>query len=126
MIAMGVTAEKAWDLLSQSLAKSGTVERSLKNLGKVKITAAPGEDETIYLIEIEKPILNHEFFIKLSRSTALIKKELELFGGETTVLVMSPYRMRINIPSTTPTTCTEFMNFVLRWLNSTVVKLNIC
>ncbi len=57
VIEMHKTIEMAWDLLSARLAKTGTVERNLEKLGKVKITAEPAEDETSYLIEIEKAIL---------------------------------------------------------------------
>ena len=33
------------------------MERDLENLGKVKITAEQGLNETAYLLEIDKPVL---------------------------------------------------------------------
>lgn len=122
VIAIQGTTEKAWDLMSVALAKRGTVERNLDNLGKVKITAEPAADKTLYLIEIEKPILNQGYLVKISKETELAVKENELFGKEGPVLVLSANRMRYSLPSTDPKTCTDFITFLLKWLNSTYVN----
>lgn len=113
------TAEKAWDLLSMTLAKGGTVERNLENLVQVKITAEPGEKETLYLIEIEKPILLGGWIDKLSKETELSAKEVAMFGREPGLLVPSRTRLRMVVPSTDPISCTEYIALFLKWLDST-------
>lgn len=122
VIAIQGTTEKAWDILSATLTKGGTVERNLENLGKVKITAEPGKDKTYYLIEIEKPVLKNEYIVKIDKETELVKEEMKLFGQESQVIVLSPTRMRWHLTSTDPKTCTEFVTFMLKWLNSTYIE----
>jgi len=123
VIAIRETAEKTWDLVVSRFAVSGgTVVRELENLGKVRITAEPAEGETSYFIEIEKPILNQGYIVKIGKETELARKEKELFRKEGTVLVLSRQRMRYRTPSTDPKTCTEFITFLLKWLNSTYVE----
>ncbi len=122
VIAIQGTTEKAWDLLSATLAKGGTVERNLDNLGKVKITAEPATDETVYLIEIEKPILKEGLFFKKAKEPDFIKQETKILGKEGETTILSPHRMRYHLPSTDPKACTEFVTFMLKWLNSTYVE----
>ncbi len=49
-------------------------------------------------------------------------RENELFGKEGHILVLSANRMRYRLPSTDPKACTEFVTFLLKWLNSTYVE----
>ena len=126
VIAIRTTVEKTWDLVVLRFGESsGTIERELENLGKVKITAEPEEKETSYLIEIEKPILKEGMFLKLAKQSELIGKESEFFGKEETwtrvlkATILSPHRMRYYRPSTDPKPCTEFVTFFLKWLDST-------
>ena len=117
------TAEKTWDLVLRRFPESGgTVVRELENLGKVRITAEPGEKETSYLIEIEKPILREGFFIKGTKEPEFLKKEVGFFGKEANASVFSANRMRYYLPTTDPKTSTEFITFLLKWLNSTYVE----
>ena len=114
------TVDKSWDLLrDMRFGESQTVERNLENLGKVKITAEPGEEQTSYLIEIEKPILKEGYIAKISKETELSKQEKELFGQETGVRILSSNRLRLYLPSTEPAICTEYVTYLLKWLNST-------
>jgi len=123
VIAIRTTAEKTWDLiLTRFPTSGGTIERELENLGKVKITAEPGQKETAYLIEVEKPIFREGLLIKTSNEPEFVNKEKELLGKEGTVSVSLPTRMRYHLPTTDPKTCTEFMTFLLKWLNSTYVE----
>ncbi len=123
VIAIRTTVEKTWDLVLLRIGESaGTVERELENLGKVRITAEPGAKETVYLIEIEKPILNQGYLVKISKETELATKESRLFGKEGTIVVLSRHRMRYYVNSTDPKVCTEFITFLLKWLNSTYVE----
>ena len=55
---------------------------SLENLGKVKITAEPGKDETVYLIEIERPVLREQLLIKGSNQPGFINLEKEPFSAQ--------------------------------------------
>ncbi len=123
VIAIRTTAEKTWDLVLRHFpASAGTVERELENLGKIRITAEPGEKETTYLIEIEKPLLKDGPFFKMVKKPEFLKKERELFGEEGAADVLSPRRLRYYLPSTNPKTCTEFITLLLKCLNSTYVE----
>ena len=123
VIAIQATAEKTWDLILRQFApSSGTVVRQLGNLWKVKISAEPGAKETIYLIEIEKPVLKDEYIVKIGKETKIAHEEMRLFGKESYVIALSPTRMRWSLPGTGSKTCTEFITFMLKWLNSTYVE----
>lgn len=123
VLAIRGTVEKTWDIVARRFAPSSrTVERELENLGKVKITAEPAIGKTIYLIEIEKPILREEFFIKKAKEPEFLEKEVKLLGKEGEVIVFSPNRLRYYLPSTDPKTCTDFITFLLNWLDSTYVE----
>ena len=120
VIAIRTTSEKTWDLVVLRFSESsGTVERELENLGKVKITAEPGAEVTTYLFEIEKPILKEGFFIKEVKKPYFMEQETEILGGVTGVIILSPQRMRCVLPSTDHKVCTEFITFLLKWLDST-------
>jgi hypothetical protein len=123
VVAIRTTVEKTWDLVVLRFGESsGTVERELENLGKVRITAEPGAKQTTYLIDIEKPILREQFFIKIGKQPEFLEKETELLGKEGNVSILSPHRMRYNLPSNDPKACTDFITFLLKWLNSTYVE----
>ena len=123
VIAIRTTAEKTWDLaLRQFAPGGGTVERELEKLGNVRITAEPSKNETVYLIEIERPILKEGFFYKKAQEPQFTRVETELLGKEGTFSILSPKRLRYHLPSTNPKTCTEFVTFLLNWLNSTYIE----
>lgn len=123
VIAIRTTVEKTWDLmLRQSAQGGGTVERQLENLGKVRITAEPGKDNTSYLIEIEKPLLKEGPLYKIVQEPDFVKQEGKILGQQSQITVLSPNRMRFNIPCTDPKPCTEFVTFLLKELNSTYVE----
>lgn len=123
VIAIRTTAEKTWDVILRQFAPgTGTVERELEKLGKVRITAEPAENETSYLIEIEKPILHGDYFVKIAKRGEFLEKRRQFFDQEIHIIALSPNRLRIRLPSSDPKTCSEFMTFVLKWLNSTYVE----
>jgi hypothetical protein len=126
VLAIRGTAEKTWDLVVRQFgASAGTVERELENLGKVRITAEPGKDETSYLIEVEKPVLREGLLVRASNQPEFLNKEKEFFGEQSERsrgVFLSPNRTRFYLPSTDPKTCTEFMTFLLKWLNSTYIE----
>ena len=120
VIAIRTTVDKTWDLMVVRFGESsGTVTRELDNLGEVRITAEPGANETVYLIEIEKPILKEGLFSKKAKEPQFIREETGLLGKEGTFSILSSKRIRYHLPSTDPKVCTEFITFLLKWLNST-------
>lgn len=121
VIVMGVTVEKAWDLIRLHFSgQTGTVERNSKNLGKTKITARPGVNMTTYFIEVENPVLQDGLIIKLGKETELENKEKKLFGGRIPMISVSlANRMKVEVPSAEPQICTEYISLLLRWLDST-------
>ncbi len=120
VVATRTTVEQIWDLVLLRFAPGGgTVERELEKLGKVKITAEPGHEQTTYLIEIEKPILRQGLLIKKGKEPEFLEKEKKLLGKEGGLIVLSPNRLRYELPCTDPKACTEFVTFLLKWLNST-------
>ena len=121
--AIRTTVDKTWDLVVVRFGESGgTVERELEKLGKVRITAEPGEKETTYLINIEKPLFKEGPLFKSLKDPEFLKKEIDLLDKEGTAEVFSPRRIRYYLPSTDPKKCTDFITFLLKWLNSTYVE----
>ncbi|MHC1628890.1 MAG: hypothetical protein ACXQTI_08685 [Candidatus Nezhaarchaeales archaeon] len=96
----------------------GTRELVLSNLGKTKITAEPGREETTYFIEFEKPIVRPRFIKKKSLETGLAEEEKRLFGKEVFIHALGPNKMVIHIPSTDPATCSNYISRLLKWLNT--------
>ena len=112
------TAEKVWDLVNRKWGgQIGTITRELPNLGKIKITAEPGLEKTIYTIDIEKPILHFEYLAKVEKETKFDEYELRLFKKKATGIVLSPQRTKITVPCVEPKTCTEYITNLLQWLN---------
>ena len=123
VIAIRTIVDKTWDLTVSQLGESGgTVKRELKNLGTVSITAEPATDKTIYIFEIEKPILKEKFFFKKATEPDFVRQETKILGDEASAAIFSTHRMRYEIPSTDPKTCTDFVTFLLKWLNSTYIE----
>ena len=118
---MGLTLDNAWDLLKvHFIGQTGTVERNLRNLGKTKITAKPGLNETVYVIDVEKPVLEQGLIGKLSKTTGLEDIENKFFGDKIpTGITPMPTRAIITLPCTAPQKCTEYMSIFLKWLDST-------
>lgn len=121
VMVVGNTLDKAWDLMKIHYgASTGTVVRNLPNLGNIKVSAEPGPKNTMYIIEVEKPIFQEALLLKISRETQLGDKEKEIFGKEPQIglTVFSPTRMRLTLPCTEPKICTDYITVVLKWLDS--------
>ncbi len=122
VIAIRTTVDKTWDLVVTRFGVSGgTVVRELENLGKVKITAEPGKNETVYFIEIEKPIFREGLLLKTFEEPEFVRREEEFLGQEGNWWFLSPKRIKYELPSTNSKSCAEFITFMLKWLNSTYV-----
>jgi len=113
-----IKLDERTDYLLKSVPLKGTVEGALKNLGKVEVTAEPGENSTKYRIVIEKPVLKSHFIEKKSHETGLAKKERELFGLEPSYTVVDPTVVIMQLPSKDPEICSEYVTYFLKWLNS--------
>lgn len=123
VVAIRTTVEKTWDLVLVRFGEShGTVVRELENLGEVKITAEPALNKTLYLIEIEKPIFREGLLTRTFKEPEFVRREKELLGKEGNFWLLSPHRIKYSLPSTDPKNCTEFVTFMLKWLNSTYTK----
>lgn len=106
-------------LYALSVFPKSAVEGVLKNVGKVKVTAEPGEKGTKYYVEVEKPVLKESFIAKRSVETWVAEKEKTLFGTEApAVTVIDPRRAVFDLPSTDPKICSEYMTLFFRWLDS--------
>jgi len=98
----------------------GTVTLTLKNLGKVEVTAEPGDKETDYRILVEKPLLKTGLIAKKSKETDMAAKERELFGKEPKFAVYPDSRhMVLTVPSTDSTVCSQYVSLFLKWLDTT-------
>lgn len=121
VIVIQQTAQNVWDVIKRTplVGAAGTVERNLKNLGKVKIAAEPHLDSTIYYFVAEKPVFDGERIDKLSKETKFEQKEKDLFGGKvpqsSTPL---PNRLKMIVPCTEPRVCTRYISLLLEWLDS--------
>lgn len=105
-------------LTPQQFSKE-TVEGTLKNLGKVKITAEPQKDQTKYFIEVEKPVLDEGLMIKKSKESGFEEKEIELFGREPKIVGIDSRRVILFLPCIDPKLCTDYISLLLKWLDST-------
>lgn len=117
------TVEKVWDMLSNAVplllqAKAGTITRTMKNLGKVTISASPSADKTDYHIIVEQPVLDKDLIAKLGNETDLNKREVEMFRAVVRCTVLSSDRIVMHVPSTDAKLCTEYINLFLIWLDS--------
>lgn len=108
-------------MVELSKPSGGTVEGVLKRLGKVKVTAEPGENETNYHIEVSEPVLKDGFIPKIARQDdEFQEKRTKTFEGMAVrVTTLTPKRVIVRLPSTNPKTCSEFMTYFLKWLDST-------
>lgn len=107
----------------RDFSKSGTVEVELENFGKTKITAEPGLEDTSYIIEVTKGVLKASLINKLSKITGFEDKEKSLFSkGIPKTMSLSPKAMRFRLLTTDPNLCVQYINLLLRWLDSEYTK----
>ena len=100
----------------------GTIEGSLNNFGKVKVSAQPGVADTSYVIEVEKGRLNVDLISKISKKTALARYEMDKFGREAAIMNFGTNKMRLTVASIDPTICKEYVSFFLKWLDTDYVE----
>lgn len=120
------TAQNVWDVIRRSptFGNSNTVERNLPNLGKMRISAEPHLDSTVYFIQTEKLVLDDALIDKLSidklsKDTGLEEKEKQMFGKPQKLTNLRPTLLRLELSCTKPHECTEYISIFLKWLDST-------
>ena len=96
----------------------GTKELVFNNLGRVKVTAEPGIEETVYIVEFEKLFVKPRFIRKKALETGLAEEEKKLFGKEVLLTALGPNRMSVHVPSTDPVACSSYISRLLKWLNT--------
>ncbi len=97
----------------------GTVERMLKNVGKVLITADPGETKTEYHLSFDNPLFKKERLFKREAAKPVLSEiEKKMFGGEVGIALITSSRLHMLIPSTNPKDCAEYLGRFLKWLDS--------
>ncbi|MBI4339614.1 MAG: hypothetical protein HY680_06630 [Chloroflexi bacterium] len=110
-----------WDLLIVRTATAGsaTVTLHLNNLGEVRVSARPGQEETAYTISTEKSIIRSDLIIRLSKSTNLEARERALFAGRIPVVSdLTPGKVLLRLPSTDAAVCTTYIRELVHWLDS--------
>lgn len=101
--------------------QKGTATYELKNLGIVEVSVIDIENGvTTYNIQIRAAILTSGFLIaKANENKELQEKERALFGEkEPTLHSPIPTIMRVKIPSEDKERCSEYMAFLLEWLDT--------
>jgi hypothetical protein len=97
---------------------SGTVIVTLKNLGKVTVSATPmNPSETHYSLQFEKPI-KFEAIHSVACQTGLDEKEKQMFSRTVRLVPVNPTHLVIRAPSSDPKLCSEYVSLFLRWLDS--------
>ena len=100
----------------------GTVTVDLKNFGKTTVSAKPGADKTLYIIEVEKGGLNTDLIEKISGDTGFSDIEKNLLGKEPEVFDLKYNAIKIEVPSTEPEICVEYLSAFLKWLDTDYVS----
>lgn len=96
-----------------------TVSRKLKNFGQIQISATPGPASTTYTISVEKGMIDIGIMGRASLLTGLTETEVKMFSGRTVrSFSLGRRRFRLDIPSTDPEVCTEYMSVFLSWLDT--------
>jgi hypothetical protein len=123
VIKINERAEDIWQRMTAYLSGkvAGTVEVVLQNFGKTKVSAEPSITETKYIIQPEKGRFNAEMIIKLSKTSDLVKKEIELFNREPLMMNLGNI-LRVSLPSTDPNICVQYINFLLKWLDTYYIQ----
>lgn len=112
------------DLINRNpSASSNTVVKELNNFGSTSISATPGNDGTEYTIKVNKGNLSDDLIIKLSKHSSLAPKEMEIFGVETELYTLGNKTLRVSIPSTDSKKCTQYISFLLKWLDTEYIEL---
>ena len=122
---LDVLADKAWVLVESRLIQaSGTVDLALKNFGKTEVEARPSEDDTSYIIRVEKhEALDLALIGKLSKSTNFEEIEREMLGGEAPSLArVGSSAFRYTIPSTDAQVCTRLVSLFLKWMDTEYIE----
>ena len=101
-------------------AAPGTVHRQMEHLGAVSITARPGDQETVYVVDVEKPVIREGLIIKLSQGSGFgADVEKRMFGKNLPrILERSGKSLLVSVPTTDAEVATEYMTLFIEWLDT--------
>lgn len=122
--AMRTKLDAVWDVIPKGSPNwSGTVARELPRLGKMEISANPGDRWTQYFVKIQHDVINTSLLSMLTKRTGFEEYEKVLFGGEEAEFnQVSRNAIVVKIPATDPAVTTEFMSKFLEWLDSEYIE----
>ncbi len=118
--ALRTKLDSVWDVIPKGSPNwSGTVVRELPRLGKVEISASPGDNQTQYFIKIQHDVINADLLDLLTKQTGFEEYEKRLFDGKVAQFdQVSRNAIVIRIPATKPSITTEFVTKFLEWMDS--------
>ena len=109
------------EIIRMLVDQKGTATYKLKNIGSVEVSVLDmGNNVTSYSIKIEQAIFTSMFIVaKANENKKLQEKEKALFGEEEPRWHSPiPTILRVEIPSEDKEKCSEYMAFVLKWLDT--------
>ena len=109
------------EIIRMFVEQKGTVTYELKNIGSVEISVIDVDnDVTTYNIKAKQAIFTSGFLVaKANENKELQEKERALFGEKQPGLNSPiPTIVRVEIPSGDKEKCSEYMAFLLEWLDT--------
>ena len=116
--------EDIWNLrpgpLFGGAPAAATVVRRMEHLGKVTISAKPAGNSTVYVINVERPVIREGLIVKLSQGSAFEADiEERMFGkNHPRVLERSGTSLLVDVPTADAQIATEYMTLFLEWLDT--------
>lgn len=109
--AMRTKLDAVWDVIPKGSPNwTGTVTRMLPNLGKVEISANPREEETQYLISVERGPLSEDLIIALTKQTTFNEYEKSALEGRKAIIQqVDKHAVLLDIPATDPSVVTDYV-----------------
>ncbi len=109
------------EIIRMLVPQSGTVTYTLPNIGNVEVPVTDMDnDKTSYNIKAKQAIFTSRFLVtKMNENKELQEKERTLFGEKQPMLHSPiPTILRAEIPSGDKDKCSEYMAFLLEWLDT--------
>ena len=109
------------EIIKMFVEQKGTITYELKNIGSVEISVIDRDnDVTTYNIKAKQAIFTSGFLVtKANENKELQEKERALFGEKQPGLHSPiPTILRAELPSEDKEICSEYMAFLLKWLDT--------
>lgn len=121
-VSLGKIDTRLEDISATVFSGSQTIEVNLRNFGKTLVSADPNSQGTSYIITAEKGEFSDGLIDKLTKDSGFENREIELFGTPTRITTLRPNRIKMEVPSTDPEKCTQYMSMFLKWLDTTYIE----